>query len=234
MGNLAVQNHDSSKLTPIEIVLGIDGEGKTTARKLYEYLSGEMSHYSRWVKRNIVNNEFTEEDIDYFSFATGGEYSQRGQFAQDYKLTASFAKKLAMKSHTVNGEIARDYFIKIEDKLKQIALKERDNVTREISKLVRNELTDTLKESGLDEKMHGYAYKTFTDLIYKLVLGMNAKKYRETFMLANNANVRQYVNQYQLYEITRLEKVSQGMIDIGMDYSEIKQILSDKFLKRLS
>ncbi|MCD7870750.1 MAG: hypothetical protein LUG59_09485 [Enterocloster clostridioformis] len=29
---------DTSKLTPIEIALGIDGEGRTTATKLYDFL----------------------------------------------------------------------------------------------------------------------------------------------------------------------------------------------------
>lgn len=40
--------------TPIEIALGIDNEGNTTSRKLYEFLELDFSHYSRWCKNNIL------------------------------------------------------------------------------------------------------------------------------------------------------------------------------------
>lgn len=33
----------------------------TTARKLYAFLEMDKSHYSRWVKANIVDNEFATE-----------------------------------------------------------------------------------------------------------------------------------------------------------------------------
>lgn len=45
---------DTSNLTPIEIALGIDENGMTTAKKLYEFLELDKSNYSRWLKRNIV------------------------------------------------------------------------------------------------------------------------------------------------------------------------------------
>lgn len=47
--------------TPIEIALGVDENGMTTAKKLYEFLEMDKSHYSRWVKANIVDNEFATE-----------------------------------------------------------------------------------------------------------------------------------------------------------------------------
>lgn len=34
--------------TPIEIALGIDAEGKTTARKLYTFLELAKGQFSRW------------------------------------------------------------------------------------------------------------------------------------------------------------------------------------------
>ena len=36
----------------------------TTARKLYAFLEMDKSHYSRWVKANIVDNEFATENED--------------------------------------------------------------------------------------------------------------------------------------------------------------------------
>jgi phage anti-repressor protein len=46
--------------TPLEVVLGIDKDGMTTARKLYSFLGMDNKNYSRWCKNNITENEFAE------------------------------------------------------------------------------------------------------------------------------------------------------------------------------
>lgn len=125
-----------SKKTPIEIMLQVDGEGKTTAKALYEFLELDKSHYSRWCKKNILENSFAEENVDFLAFAINGEWG--GQATTDYKLTASFAKKLAMSSQTERGEQAREYFVKIEEQLKQIADK-KGTADSEKAKIMRAE-----------------------------------------------------------------------------------------------
>lgn len=110
--------------TPIEIALGIDEEGRTTARKLYEFLELAKGQFSRWSKTNIVDNSFAEEEVDYWGF----DIDVEGNKTKDYKLTASFAKKLAMCSHTPRGEQARNYFVKVEDILREKALTEKQKL----------------------------------------------------------------------------------------------------------
>ena len=46
--------------TPIEIALGIDENGMTTARALYEFLEMPTQNFARWAKTNIEDNEFYE------------------------------------------------------------------------------------------------------------------------------------------------------------------------------
>ena len=112
-----------SKKTPIEIMLQVDSGGKTTAKALYEFLELDKSNYSRWCKKNILENSFAEENIDFWAFVINDEWG--GQATTDYKLTASFAKKLAMSSQTERGEQAREYFLKVEQRLKQIVSQKR-------------------------------------------------------------------------------------------------------------
>lgn len=108
--------------TPIEIALGIDENGMTTARKLYDFLEMDKSHYSRWAKANIVDNEFATENEDYFYSPSMANESSRGNFADDYKLTAHFAKKLSMKGNGEKAEEAREYFTHLEEKAKELAV----------------------------------------------------------------------------------------------------------------
>lgn len=107
--------------TPIEIALGIDENGMTTAKKLFDFLGMAKNNYSRWFRNNLTNNEFAEENVDYFPFLTNEECG--GQASQDAKLTASFAKKLSMMAKSEKGEQARKYFVKVEDGMKELAIK---------------------------------------------------------------------------------------------------------------
>ena len=118
---LARLTGEPTNRTPIEIALGIDAEGRTTARKLYNFLELNQSNYSKWLKTNITENQFAEEGKDFYSYQSTNE--GRGNFAQDFKLTASFAKKLCMTAKNQRGEEARNYFIQVEDKLKEVAKK---------------------------------------------------------------------------------------------------------------
>lgn len=106
--------------TPIEIALGIDENGMTTAGKLYDFLGMDRRNYSRWFKNNFTKNQFAEENVDYFPFVTNEECG--GQASQDAKLTSAFAKKLSMQQKNERGEQARNYFVKVEDKAKDMVV----------------------------------------------------------------------------------------------------------------
>lgn len=108
--------------TPIEVVLGIDENGMTTAKRLYEFLELRQGDYSRWVKINIVENEFAEKDIDYWVLRNDAENPLGGRPTQDFKLTAHFAKKLSCKGSGEKAELAREYFAMVEEKAKEFVI----------------------------------------------------------------------------------------------------------------
>lgn len=104
--------------TPIEIALQIDESGHTTARALYEFLEMDKSNFSRWAGKNIEKNEFYEENKDWWGFVI----VTNGNECKDYRLTTDFAKHLCMESHSSKGKIARQYFVSVEDKIKEMVL----------------------------------------------------------------------------------------------------------------
>lgn len=105
----------SNMKTPIEIALGVDENGMTTARALYEFLELAQGQFARWAKANIESNEFYEENKDWWGF----DIVSNGNNCKDYRLTTDFAKHLSMESHSARGKEARQYFITIEDRAKQ-------------------------------------------------------------------------------------------------------------------
>ena len=106
---------NTSNQTPIEIALGIDENGYTTARALYDFLEIPSQNFARWAKKNIEENEYFDENTDWWGFFV----MKNGNKCKDYRLTTDFAKHLSMESHSAKGKIARQYFLKVEDKLKE-------------------------------------------------------------------------------------------------------------------
>lgn len=106
--------------TPIEIALGVDENGMTTAKKLYAFLELNPANFSHWCKRNITENEFAEENVDFIRFVVQDETPTGGKIQrEDYRLTAHFAKKLSMKGSGAKAEQAREYFTTVEERVKQ-------------------------------------------------------------------------------------------------------------------
>lgn len=101
--------------TPIEIALGVDKNGMTTARKLYNFLGLAQGQFARWAKTNIVDNEFATENEDFWRV----DIDVEGNKTVDYRLTAHFAKKLSCKGNGARAEEAREYFTTVEEKTKE-------------------------------------------------------------------------------------------------------------------
>lgn len=120
--------------TPIELALKIDDEGYTTAKALYSWLELDPSNYSRWVKQNITENPYADEN-DFFAIGANEngfsssttktpidaafEESIGGRPSQDYRISANLAKKICMTTHSDRGDEARSYFLGCEIGLKR-------------------------------------------------------------------------------------------------------------------
>lgn len=121
MGKVAIVNTLKERQTPIEIALQIDEQGHTTSKALYSFLELNPRNYAKWVKVNITDNPYAEEGPEYWVYVPEEENRRGGRPTVNYKLTASFAKKLTMVSPSPKGEEARDYFVQVEQNAKKFA-----------------------------------------------------------------------------------------------------------------
>jgi phage anti-repressor protein len=130
--------------TPIEIALQIDKDGMTTLKNLYEFLELEPSHYKRWYSKNIIQNNFATENVDYFIIRHEGENPNSGRPTIDFKLTSDFAKQLSMTVKNERGQQARQYFIACEQGLKIAAQKIQNNINEDKLTSVIDNMNTTL------------------------------------------------------------------------------------------
>ena len=104
---------------------------------------------------------------------------------------------------------------------------------REKGIAVRQALTNAIKESGENERMHGHAYSTYTDLIYKAVLGKSAKQLREELGIGKQDNLRDSLSAEELAKVKSVEMVVSGLVDCGWGYDDIKNFILNTSKKLL-
>lgn len=104
---------------------------------------------------------------------------------------------------------------------------------REKGIAVRQALTNAIKESGENERMHGHAYSTYTDLIYKVVLGKSAKQLREELGIGKQDNLRDSLSTEELAKVKSVEMVVSGLVDCGWGYDDIKNFILNTSKKLL-
>ena len=219
--------------TPIEIALQIDDEGFTTAKKLYFWLYENGSHYAKWLKDNITENPFAEPNE--FSPILRKPQKQGGRPTEDYRITASLAKRISMATKSDRGEDARKYFIGCEQALKLVA---EANHQRELERAkgiaVRQALTKAIQQSNENDRMHGHAYSTYTDVIYKSLFGKTAKQFRDEFCISKKDNLRDCFAEEDLKKIQNAEMLVSSLIGYGWGYNEIKEFIMNKAVNKIA
>lgn len=104
-------------------------------------------------KKNIENNEYFEENVDWWGFVT----VTNGNECRDYRLTTDFAKHLSMESHSAKGKIARQYFLKVEEKLKEAVRRTVPmTIPEQIQLLAQGTVELNQRVDALDEKLERF------------------------------------------------------------------------------
>lgn len=131
--------------------------------------------------------------------------------------------KNSEKVRTLKKELVKQFFLMREE------LKSRKTALP-IYLETRRTLTDTIKE--LPESDHKrFKYKQYTDLVYKLVLGKTAAKYKKDIGLSKNQSVVSFLTSGQLDMISDLSKQTSLLLTMGFNYEQIKSGLYNLYDK---
>lgn len=98
-------------------------------------------------------------------------------------------------------------------------------IEREKGIAVRQSLTKALQQSTENERMHGHAYSTYTNCIYKVLFGKNAKQLRADLGISGKENLRDYFSVEELKAVQSMECLISGLVDCGWGYDQIKEFI---------
>ena len=98
-------------------------------------------------------------------------------------------------------------------------------VYREQLKPIRRELTDVIQ----DNPEHGkWDFKMYTDLAYKAALGQCAAQLRKARGAGKQAKAIDYMGAGEIVKVTKIQSQISVLLDMGMDYHQIKELLFSK------
>lgn len=137
-----------------------DGQQVVSARELHHFLESKRD-FSNWIKDRIEKYGFVENQ-DYEVFNNFGENPHGGRPLIEYALTIDTAKELAMVEGNEKGKQARQYFIAMEKKAKQLAL----NVPQNFSEALKLAYEQSLKIEEQQKQLQIQAPKViFADAV---------------------------------------------------------------------
>lgn len=90
---------------------------------------------------------------------------------------------------------------------------------------VRQALTKALQQSNEDARMHGHAYSTYTNCIYKVLFNMDANQLREKYGISKKDNLRDCFTQEELRAVQSMECLVSGLVDCGWEYNKVKEFI---------
>lgn len=106
-------------------------------------------------------------------------------------------------------------------------------VEREKGIAVRQALTKALQQSQENDRMHGHAYSTYTNCIYKVIFGMNAKQLREKCRIGKNDDLRDCFSAEELKAVQAMELLVSGLVGCGWGYDQVKAFIEQTNTKSL-
>ncbi|MBE5878086.1 MAG: Rha family transcriptional regulator [Lachnospiraceae bacterium] len=105
---------------------------------------------------------------------------------------------------------------------------------REKGIAVRQALTNALQQSQENDRMHGHAYSTYTNVVYKAVFGKNAVQLREEYRITKNDNLRDFFSEEELKKVQNVEMLISGLVGCGWGYDDIRDFVLKQSKLQLS
>lgn len=210
----------------IELVkFGEEEVPTTTSLNVAEVFGKRHDTVLRTVKRLGCSEEFRHRN-----FAEAVYQDGQGKDRPMYIMTRDGFTFLAMSFTGREAAKFKEAYIAqfnaMEKKLKRMEAAEQKRIAiREGGKLARRTLTDEIRDSGENERMHNHGYSTYTQLAHKTAIGETIPATRKRLGIGKKDNIRDRLTADELKRIEGVESAMKGLLAVGLQYDSIKAIM---------
>lgn len=199
----------------------------TTSLDVAETFGKEHDKVMRDIRELGCSEEFNAANFGDISYI-----DSRGR-TQKAKMMTRDGFALLVMGYT--GELAmkfKEYYIRQFNAMEKALRDKNDERNKGIA--VRQALTKTIQQSTENERMHGHAYSTYTNCIYKALFGKNAAQLREEYNVGKTENLRDYFGKEDLESIQSMECLVSGLVACGWGYDQVKDFIMQTNTRRLT
>lgn len=198
-----------------------------TSLDVAETFGKEHKNVLRDIRELACSEEFNRLNFELTSYKDGMNRMQ-----DMYYITRDGFTLLVMGYTGEKAMKFKEAYIKQFNHMEKL-LKEKF-VERQKGITVRHIVTDMIKQSNENERMHGHAYSTYTDMIYRMLFGKSAKQLRENFGISKTDSLRDCFTREELRVIQSKEMLVTSLIDCGWGYEQIKSFISENSVKQIA
>ena len=125
----------------------------------------------------------------------------------------------------------RNYLLNIEEKT-EIDRKSWA-IQSEVGNIERKRMTSAISRYIPESKHKKFAYPNYTNMIYKIIFGCDAKTLREERNVKTNDALRDSFSETELKKVEEVETIVTGLISMDFTYKQIEEMLKERFIKKI-
>ena len=189
-----------------------------TSLDVAETFGKEHRNVMRDINKLNCSPEFNALNFERIKYV-----DSRGRNQDAYVMTRDGFTLLVMG---YNGKLAmkfKEAYIKQFNAMESVLRKKL--IARERGRASREFLTDSIQQSDEDERMHGHAYSTYTNCIYKVLFGKSAAQLRMDYGIGRTDNLRDCFSPEDLAAVDSMEHLVSGLVACGWEYGRIKDFI---------
>ena len=200
-----------------------DGLRLNSVKKLYNELGFNVTHYSRWVKRNIIGNKYFFEISDWEVLSQRATTEKGGTIAKDYSISVEFAKHLCMQGDGDKCFMIRNYFILLEKALRNFeSWSATRGVEKEGWKTMKKQIKQWCERKGFEDI--DYMYIREAQLLNQSLTGFKASELR-SYVGAKDDITRDSLEQKVNKALDELQTLNTSLLMSDLDFDFRKQII---------
>ena len=227
-------------LDKIKVIPYLTEDMVVTVQQAANYYECSMDTIKTLIKRN--RNEFEDDGMTVLkgqelkNFKEDlGVGSNEPNLAYASSLTLLTKRSLLrigmlMTSNLLATKI-RNYLLNIEEKT-EIDRKSWA-IQREVGIIERKRMTSAISRYIPESKHKKFAYPNYTNMIYKIIFGCDAKTLREERKVKTNDALRDSFSETELKKVEEVETIVTGLISMDFTYKQIEEMLKERFIKKI-
>lgn len=195
-----------------------NGVPVVSSRDIAERFGKEHFHVLRAIHNLECSDEFRQSNFGLSSYT-----NKQNKYQPEFLITRDGFAFLVMGFSGKEAALFKEKYIASFNNMAE-SLKYRHNM-----KISFNPMTDAIQEAH--ETPQPYHYTNEINMIYRIILGKDAKTYRLEMELDEDADLRDYITNEQKKLVDKFQLTNTGLIIVGMKYKERKELLTNLFSK---